>query len=83
MESVMHNASLSPPKPVIGRKLGGVNAVAAKCDCSTRTVYRLSDAGRMPPPIKLGSLVRWDLDEIDEWIAAGCPAVRNAKGAGR
>ena len=74
------NASLSPSKPVIGRKLGGVNAVAAKCDCSTRTVYRLSDAGRMPPPIKLGSLVRWDLDEIDEWIQAGCPAVRNVKG---
>lgn len=77
------NASLSPSKPVIGRKLGGVNAVAAKFACSTRTVYRLSDAGRIPAPLKLGSLVRWDLDEIDEWIAAGCPAVRNVKGAGR
>jgi excisionase family DNA binding protein len=77
------NASFSPAKQESRRKLGDVNAVAEVCDCSTRTVYRLSDAGRMPAPLKLGSLVRWDLDEIDRWIQAGCPAVRNAKGAGR
>ena len=66
-----------------GRKLGDVRAVAEKLDCSPRHIYRLADAGRMPAPVRLGSLVRWDLDEIDRWIAAGCPAVRNVKGATR
>jgi predicted DNA-binding transcriptional regulator AlpA len=70
----------SPPAPA-GRRLGDVQAVAVKCDCSPRHVYRMSDAGRMPAPLRLGALVRWDLDAIDQWIAAGCPSCR--KGTGR
>jgi len=50
--------------------------VAEMLDCSTRHVYRLSDAGKMPRPVKLGSLVRWDRTKIESWITAGCPAVR-------
>lgn len=65
-----------PPEHVTGRKLGDVNVIAAKCDCSPRHIYRLADAGRMPAPVRLGSLVRWDLDEIDRWIAAGCGSCR-------
>ena len=61
---------------VTGRRLGDVKAVAGKLTCSSRHIYRLSDAGRMPAPIRLGSLVRWDLDAIDQWIAAGCPSCR-------
>jgi predicted DNA-binding transcriptional regulator AlpA len=64
-----------------GRRLGDVRAVGEKLFCSTRHVYRLADGGKMPPPLRLGALVRWDLDEIDRWIAAGCPSCR--KGAGR
>jgi excisionase family DNA binding protein len=75
------SASVLTPDKVTGRKLGGVNAVAEKFSCSARTVYRLSDSGRMPAPLRLGSLVRWDLEEIDNWIANGCPTRR--KGAGR
>ena len=63
-------------------RLGDVNAVASMCDCSSRHVYRLSDAGRMPRPVKLGALVRWNLVEIEDWIAAGCPAVRHVTGKG-
>jgi len=62
-------------------RLLDVQAVAQMLGCSTRHVYRLSDAGKMPAPLKLGSLVRWNLARIDEWIAAGCPSCR--KGAGR
>jgi excisionase family DNA binding protein len=68
------------PERATGRKLGDVKAVAEKCDCSPRHVYRLCDAGRMPAPRKLGSLVRWDLEEIDRWIADGCRPVRQVKG---
>ena len=50
-----------------------VGAVADLLSCSTRHVYRLSDAGRMPRPVKLGALVRWRRDEVEEWIVQGCP----------
>jgi excisionase family DNA binding protein len=53
-----------------------VRQVAAILGCSARHVYRLSDAGRMPRPVKLGSLVRWPRAAVDEWIAAGCPPCR-------
>lgn len=59
-----------------------VKALAAKLNCSTRHAYRLADAGKMPRPLHLGGLVRWRADEIDEWIAAGCPAVRTASKGG-
>ena len=71
------------PEKVTGRSLGDVKAVAVKLDCSPRHVYRMADAGRMPAPRRLCSLVRWDLDEIDRWIAAGCPSVRQMKGGAR
>jgi excisionase family DNA binding protein len=57
--------------------------VAELCGCSTRTVYRLADRGRMPKPVKLGALSRWLRREIDEWVEAGCPPCLNEKGGGR
>lgn len=60
-----------------------VNEVAAKLSCSTKHVRRMADAGRCPPPIRLGSLQRWNRKVIDDWIAAGCPAVRHVRSAAR
>ena len=57
----------------VKRRLGDVIAVASILNCSPRHCYRLADSGRMPRPIKLGALVRWDLDVIDAWIRNGCP----------
>ena len=68
------------PERATGRKLGDVKAVAEKLACSPRHVYRLADAGRMPAPLRLASLVRWDLDEIDRWIADGCRPVDRRAG---
>ena len=51
-----------------------VRAVAALLDCSPRHVYRLSDAGRMPAPVRIGALVRWRRTELLAWLDAGCPA---------
>ena len=53
-----------------------VNQVATLLNCSSRHVYRLSDAGKMPRPVKLGALVRWSRDGIEIWIAEGCPSCR-------
>lgn len=57
-----------------------VQSVAEMLGCSPRHVYRLSDAGRMPAPVKLGALVRWPAAAIRTWIDGGCKPVRIVKG---
>ena len=72
-----------------GRKTGSrelpamldVQDVAGLLTCSSRHVYRLSDSGRMPRPVKLGALVRWRRAELEKWISDGCPLCR--KGGAR
>lgn len=60
-----------------------VNAVAEMLGCSSRHVYRMADAGRIPAPVKLGSLVRWSRSRIEAWVDHGCPSVRAMKGGRR
>ncbi len=63
------------PRPAVSAELLDVRAVAALLGgCSIRHIFRLADAGRMPRPIKLGSLVRWRRAELQAWIGAGCPS---------
>ncbi|MFO0942066.1 MAG: helix-turn-helix domain-containing protein [Pirellulales bacterium] len=40
---------------------------------STRTLWRMLKAERLPEPIRLGSAVRFRLDDVKDWIARGCP----------
>ena len=47
--------------------------IARLLKCSVRTVYRLTDSGRMPRPVKLGAMVRWPREVIESWVAIGCP----------
>jgi len=61
-------------------RLLDVQAVAAMLDCSPRHVYRFADSGKMPKPVKLGALVRWNRQTLEEWLAAGCPSVRTPTG---
>ena len=53
-----------------------VRGVARQLGCSVRHVYRMSDAGRMPRPLKLGQLVRCRRAAIDKWVQDGCPPCR-------
>jgi len=63
------------PQPAVNAELLDVRAVALLLGaCSTRHVYRLADAGPMPRPIRLRTLVRWSRAELEAWIAAGCPS---------
>jgi excisionase family DNA binding protein len=41
---------------------------------STRTLWRLLSAHRIPEPIRLGGAVRWRKEVIQGWIDQGCPA---------
>lgn len=61
---------------VEGWSLLTVEDVAKKIRCSPRTVHRLKDAGLMPPPRRIGSMIRWDRSELEAWIVEGCKSVR-------
>lgn len=65
------------------RAMMSVDDVAIEIGCCDRSVRRWADSGRMPRPIKLGSLIRWQRSVIEQWIADGCPHVRNASKRGR
>jgi excisionase family DNA binding protein len=66
-------ASGNEPTGAVARRLLKADEVARRLGCSARTVYRLADGGKMPWGVKLGSLRRWDADEIECFIADGCP----------
>lgn len=66
----------SRPMPP-GRMLIDVRTVAAKYGADERSIFRWADAGKIPFGIKLGSLRRWDLAEIDAHIANGAKPVRH------
>jgi predicted DNA-binding transcriptional regulator AlpA len=72
-----------PPPPPPPAELLDVNDMGAVLRCSPRTVYRQADAGRIPPPLKLGALVRWRREVVNDWLAAGCPPIRQVKGGRR
>jgi excisionase family DNA binding protein len=69
----MNHELIAPPKP---RRLVDAKEVARLLGCSWRTVLRLADAGVIPWGLKLGSLRRWDLSQIEDFIAGGCRPVR-------
>ncbi len=50
--------------------------LTAALGCSLRHVRRLQAAGHLPPPVRLGRLVRWPRAAIDRWLAAGGTARR-------
>ena len=61
-----------------------VNDLGKFLRCSPRHCYRLADSGRMPRPVKIGSLVRWlrrtgdPMTGVEDWLEAGCPLVRRS-----
>lgn len=69
--------------PATAPELLTVREVAALLGCSPRHVYRLSADGRMPAPVSLGALVRWNRNSVQSWIEGGCQPVREASTAER
>ena len=68
------NSCPMPP----GRMMIDVEIVAQKYGADKRSIFRWADSGKIPFGIKLSSLRRWDLAEIDAHIAGGCKPVRAA-----
>jgi len=76
MDTKMEAKDMPPADSAQTPVLLTVDEVAAILKCSPRTVYRLADAGRIPPPYRLGGLVRWRADIVKAWIGQGCPSCK-------
>lgn len=46
---------------------------AALCSRNLRTWRSWDAAGVIPRPVHIGRSVMWRVDELREWVAAGCP----------
>ena len=64
-------------RPAVSAVMLTIDDVATLLQCSSRQVYRLSNSERMPRPVRLGSLVRWNRQVLEEWISLGCPGQRD------
>ena len=78
-----------PGASALGPLLVRAAEAARLCGLSRATWHRLSAAGRVPAPLRLGGAVLWRAAELAEWCAAGCPdrrtweALRPAQRDGR
>jgi len=50
------------------------DGVAKLLSISTRHVWSLNSSGRLPRPLRFGRTVRWYVEELRAWIAAGAPS---------
>lgn len=59
----------------LGLQLLAVDAEAAAqmVGVSVRHWWALHSSGRCPLPIRMGRAVRWRVDELRQWVAAGAP----------
>lgn len=46
---------------------------AATLRISRAHFWRLESAGKLPAPLRLGRVVRWDRRVVEAWIDAGAP----------
>jgi predicted DNA-binding transcriptional regulator AlpA len=60
-------------------RLGDVKAVSQLLGYSWRTVLRHADRGLIPAGYKLGAIRRWDMAEIETFIAGGCKPPKKAR----
>ena len=76
-EASQHGRICASPRPPEARAVNAlvVEAVQAArlCGVSRATWYSLRKAGRIPRPVRIGRRVLWRIEELREWMAAGCP----------
>lgn len=53
--------------------------VAQILHVSRRQVLRLAQAGKMPTPVRLGRLLRWEHAALDAWVRGGCQPPATSK----
>ena len=61
------------------RRLADVEELAVVLGISPKTIWRMIDARRLPGVCRLGRIIRVDLEVVNRWIDAGCPALSRWK----
>ncbi len=69
-------------RPATPAPMLDVDTLAELLGVSSRHVRRLVDAGKCPPPVRLGKCVRWPRPAVERWIADGCPSCRARRQGG-
>lgn len=72
--------AMSGIAPATQRRLGKVPDVSRIGNWSDKTTRRLIDAGKLPGVIRIGRMVRVDLDILGRWIEQGCPHLHRFSG---
>ena len=60
-------------KPVKDRLLVAAKDAAEMCGKSLRTWRSWDAGGLVPQPVRISRSTLWSVDELREWVAAGCP----------
>lgn len=60
-------------RPMADQVMITARQLAVILQVSKRQVWRMLSARRVPQPIRVGSVVRWRMADIEQWIADGCP----------
>ncbi len=60
-------------RPMSEQLLLSQTELARLLDLSSRTISRMNASRKIPRPVRVGRSVRWRRDEVERWIAAGCP----------
>lgn len=61
------------PPDSLNVHLVSAQEAAAICGIALRTWWTWDAAGFVPRPVRIGGSTRWRYDELQHWIAAGCP----------
>ncbi len=72
MPAIKPKAAANPDQP-LRPHLINIKELAFVLGRSAESLSRDDKAGTIPASIKLGSSVRWDWNEILEWVKAKCP----------
>ncbi len=70
-ESLNNESERAETKPLLIDR----RQVGELLNLSTRTVWRLLSAGKLPKPVRIGRSVRWSRSDLETWIANGCPEI--------
>jgi predicted DNA-binding transcriptional regulator AlpA len=82
---VSRDATEQPSLPPVTPEQVPAALISVVAGVGESTWWRLHSAGKVPRPNKLGGKTLWRVQEIRDWIAAGCPdrrtweAIRNAR----
>jgi excisionase family DNA binding protein len=58
------------PTPFGSATLVDAKELASFLGCSEKNVRRLTDKGQIPKAVKVGKLLRWSRQTIEDWLAS-------------